>query len=472
VSVSGAATGPQAERALIAAFLLAAATAGTLGYHALGEPTACASLDDGGALARSPIHHVFFLIKENHAFENYFGDRPGVFGYPPVGAFPVALGSNQTIAPFALNATDTPDLPHTHAAELVDFDSGRLDDFVAEAAALGAETPADAVGYYPPSAIPAYYEYADRYALADRFFTGVLGPTLPNRVFDLAATSANWTGGEPPPPGTFDFPTILGQLTAAGIPWEYDYAGVPVNLAPDLVPSVADEPCDVDRIVPVTELPDQLNSSDAPAVTFIDPSNDPTISEHPDDNVTVGSEWSATVINDILQSPVGPSSVIFVFFDEAGGFWDPIAPPTEGPVGDGLRVPLLVVSPWTPAGSLVDAPLDPAALLRFVDANWGLPPLNSRVAAAPPLTEFFDFAKPPAEPLIVPSNVSLGTGVGSPDVDLRALAAVSAPGPSNLPIGSSTIAVVPRETSAEETVGAWMQCRREARGYRFLSRAR
>jgi phospholipase C len=389
-----------------------------LGTHAVSVSVGCPVLANGDALARSPVQHVFFLIKENHAFENYFGDRPGVLGFPPNGTFRTSFDSNATVSPFALNATGTPDLPHTHAAEVVDVDGGRLDDFVAEAAALGATAPDDAVGYYPPSAIAPYVAYADHYALADRFFTGVLGPTLPNRVFDLAATSGNWSSDAPPPPGTFDFPTILGQLTSAGIPWEYDYAGIPDNLAPDLIPAIAASPCDTARIVPVADLPAQLNSSTPPAVTFIDPSNDPTVSEHPDDNVTFGADWSATVVNDILESRVGPSSVIFLFFDEAGGFWDPVLPPTYGAIGDGLRVPLLVVSPWTPSGALLQATLDPAALLRFVDANWGLPFLNARVAAAPPLSGAFDFSAPPTPPLLLPTNVWLNAGTGAPDTDV------------------------------------------------------
>ncbi|MCI4317675.1 MAG: hypothetical protein L3J96_03985, partial [Thermoplasmata archaeon] len=92
------------------------------------------------------------------------------------------------------------------------MDGGRLDNFVAQAQASGASAPSDAVGYYGASALPTYYAYADHYALADRFFSGVLGPTMPNRVFDLAGTAGNWTTDAAPPPGVFDFPTIFDEL--------------------------------------------------------------------------------------------------------------------------------------------------------------------------------------------------------------------------------------------------------------------
>lgn len=409
-SRSGPGSPTPAVRSAALVFLLVAGGAAALGE--IGHATVdCPALLAGDALARSPVHHVFFLIKENHAFENYFGGRPGVLGYPPSGNFPVTFGSTVSVAPFVLNSTSTPDLPHDIASGRADIDGGRLDGFVAQAASVGASAPADAVGYYPSTAIPGYFAYAGHYALADRFFAGVLGPTLPNRVFDLAATAGNWTSNVVPPPDVFRFPTIFDQLESRGVSFAYDYAGSPSHMPALELPSITDDRCQLARVSPVTQLPSQLaQGASAPAVTFLDPSNDPLVSEHPASNVTFGSEWSSTVVNTILRSPVANSSVIFLYFDEGGGFWDPVLPPMFGPSGDGFRVPLLVLSPWTPSGTLVDTPLDPAALLRFVDDNWGLPPLNGRVAGAPNLAGFFDFAGTRTPPLLLPTSVPLGAG--------------------------------------------------------------
>ena len=417
--MTSAAVGPRREGTPISggsaaalAFLVVAAGILVLGQTGR-APSACPPLLSGDALATTPVHHVYFLIKENHAFENYFGARPGVLGYPPNGSFPVAYGSSETISPFPLAGTSTPDLPHDTPAERADLGGGKLNNFVAQAAASGAAAPADAVGYYTRAAIPTYYAYADHYGLADRFFAGVLGPTLPNRVFDLAGTSGNWTTDAVPPPSVFRFPTIFDQLASRGVSFAYDYSGSPAELPPFDIPSVSGNLCEVARVVPVTELRAQLAAgAGAPAVTFIDPSHAPLVSEHPSGNVSLGSEWSATVVNTILGSAVGSSSVIFLLFDEGGGFWDPVLPPTLDATGDGFRVPLLVISPWTPSGLVVDAPLDPAALLRFIDDNWGMAPLNSRVAAAPALDAFFAFRAPRTAPLFLPTNVSLEAGSG------------------------------------------------------------
>ncbi|MCI4317674.1 MAG: hypothetical protein L3J96_03980, partial [Thermoplasmata archaeon] len=72
---------------------MTASAALVLGELSPAFPTSCPPLDSGDPLARTPVHHVFFVIKENHAFENYFGNRPGVLGYPPLGSFPLAYGS-------------------------------------------------------------------------------------------------------------------------------------------------------------------------------------------------------------------------------------------------------------------------------------------------------------------------------------------------------------------------------------------
>ncbi len=360
--------------------------------------------------ALSPIQHVFFLIKENHAFENYFGTLPGVAGYPPNGSFPARLGGSGTVRPFPLNGTSTPDLPHDRGADLVDLNGGRNDLFVAEAAIRGYAEPSDAVGFYTASQIPAYFEYAQSYTLADHFFSGVLGPTLPNRIFDLAGTSGAWTSDSVPPLQAVDFPTILNQLSVAGLPWFYDYAGARAGLTPLLLPQVAGDPCLVRAIQPLGNLTAQLNGPSPPAFAVIDGSHDLQYSEHPPANVTLGEAWTVSVVNAIFASPVGPSSAVFLFWDENGGFWDPISPPVTSPIGDGFRVPLLVLSAWTPAGLINHERLDPASLLRFVDDNWGLGYLDPEIGAAPVLSGFFDFHQAARAPTILPSPVTLWAG--------------------------------------------------------------
>ncbi|HZY91729.1 MAG TPA: alkaline phosphatase family protein [Thermoplasmata archaeon] len=397
-----------------------------------GEPSS-----PSGSGSTTPIHHVFILIKENHAFENYFGTLPGVIGYPPNASLPVSFGSSTAVHPFPIDASSTPDLPHDHASELVDLDHGRNDLFVAQAAADGFPDPSAAAGYYTASQIPQYFAYAKAYALDDMFFSGVLGPTLPNRIFDLSATNAGVLNDTPPPLAQLAVPTILDQLESAHVPWAYDYLGDPTNLTPFLFPSVAGNPCLADNVVPFSSFPGQLASAQPPAVTFIDPSHDHAgVSEHPAENVTLGAEWTTGVINAIFSSPDASGSAVLLFYDEAGGYWDPVTPPAEDSAGDGFRVPFLVLSPFTPAGLVTHETLDPASVISFIDSNFGLPALNPRVAEAASLSGFFNFSAPPRPPTLLQSpfdfnasssplvggeakGVAYATSVAPPSIQIR-----------------------------------------------------
>ncbi len=359
----------------------------------------------GGAVGPNPITHIFVLVKENHAFENYFATLPGALGTPPGGALPLAFGSNETVAPFPLNATSSPDLPHDRGSDVADVNGGQMNGFVAQAAAAGYSAPRDAVGYYTAAQIPQYFTLARTYALDDEFFSGILGPTLPNRMFDIAATTGGWTSDADPPASLLTFPTILTQMSAAGDSWAYDYSGSEANLTPVLFPAVANDPCVLAGVQPLSNLTAQVNGPNPPAVTFIDPSHDFTYSEHPDENVTLGADWTSTVLNTIFDSPIGPSSAVFFFYDENGGFWDPVVPPTVGALGDGVRIPFFVISPYTDAG-LVHQVLDPASVLGFIDSRLGLPPLNDRVASAPSLAGFFHTDAPPRPWVDLPTPLS------------------------------------------------------------------
>ncbi len=359
----------------------------------------------------TPIRHLFVIVKENHAFENYFGARPGVLGYPPNASLPTSLnGTGPILHPYPLSGYSTPDLPHDGYSASVDFNGGQNNLFVAQAAALGYPDPAAAAGYYSARQIPAYYAYASYYALGDRFFTGVLGPTQPNRVFDISSYVGAWNADSIPPPDVTDRPTILGQLTGANIPWNYDYLGPRATLAPLYYPALTGDPCSAARIAPAADLASQLANATAPSVVYLDPSNSQVYSEHPPENVTVGEEWTVAAVNTIFSSPVASSSAVLIFYDENGGYWDPVPPPMTTTGRDGFRVPFLVLSPWTPAGRVCSTTNDPASVLAFIDSNWGLPFLTPRVAGAANLSCFFDFAAPPRAPLLLPTNVSLTGG--------------------------------------------------------------
>jgi phospholipase C len=237
------------------------------------------------------------------------------------------------------------------------------------------------MGYYNASQIGGYWSLASEFLLCDHYFASVLGPTIPNRLYAIAGGSGGITENSLPASG-LNLPSIFDQLTANDLGWNYYYAagGTEAPLPLWLNP-LRDEPTEVADVAPMSGLLPAINAGRLPAVTFVDPSAGP-LSEQPPLSVTTGESWALTVIHAIESSPVWNSTVVFLTWDEGGGFYDHVVPPTMDTLGDGFRVPMLVISPFTLHGGISSSVFDHTSVLRFIDRNWGLPPLDSRVAAA------------------------------------------------------------------------------------------
>jgi phospholipase C len=142
-----------------------------------------------------------------------------------------------------------------------------------------------------------------------------------------------------------------------------------------------------------------------PNVSWVIPT-DPQ-SCHPPDTVGNCEGFVAQYINAVEKSPEWDSTAVFVTMDEYGGFYDGVAPPTVPALngsGLGFRVPLLVVSPYTPQGYISHQLGYFESFLRTIEWKFGLPSLTVRDATAPLLTNFFDLNATPRPPMQFPSN--------------------------------------------------------------------
>jgi len=362
--------------------------------------------------ARTPIQHVVEIMMENHAFDNFFGTFPGAIGFPPNVSLP--NGQDGFVGPYWIDGDSTPDLPHDRASELADLDGGRMDGFVEEMAKYNASAPDTPMGYYNASEIGGYWSLAHQFVLCDMYFQSAIGPTVPNRLYAIAGSSGGITA-DSFPTGGVDLYTIFDQLSSVGLSWKYFYSNGEGPPVPLFVAPLRNTPSEVANVVPMSGLLPQIANGTLPAVTFVDPEGSNTDSEHPPQNVTVGEEWSLSVIDAIEQSPLWGSTVIFLTWDEGGGFYDSIVPPVIDAFGDGFRVPMLVVSPFTEGGGIVSATFDHTSVLKFIDQNWGLPYLDTRVAEtnSMALVFHFDMAGPEGGPARGDSFSACGPSDGS-----------------------------------------------------------
>jgi phospholipase C len=371
-----------------------------------------------------PIEHVVFLIKENRTFDNLFGTFPGANGV----SFGYDRGVRRRLTAGTDGSIGSEDIPHCYTCSLEAWNHGRMDGFN-----QGAVSDRWAYTQLHRVQLPNYWHWAREFVLADNFFSSAQGPSFPNHLYSIAAQSggahdnprrtgrfrsSNTFGCDAPKGQTvtivdseghekqvqpcFDFTTEGDLLTDADIDWAY-YAAEPEQLgyiwsAYAAIRHIRETNEWPRHVLPVDEVIGDIKADRLPPVTWITPRYE--VSEHPQYNFCLGENWSTRVIDSIMRSPMWKNTAIFVTWDDYGGFYDHEPPPQVDGFGFGIRVPLLVISPYARRGVIDHHLGEFSSVLRFIEENWGLTQLTNRDRDAMDLSyDFdFDFAQPPRPP--------------------------------------------------------------------------
>jgi phospholipase C len=317
-----------------------------------------------------PLDHVVIIVKENHTFDNYFGTFPGADGATMVRSH---------------NPPPT-DPDHRHAAWLARHQTAVRQQFVEQD-------------------IPAYFDYARRFTLCDRYFTDVAGPSTPNHLMLVAADSP--LVDNPPHHGAngpaYALPSLPRNLEKHGLTWG-NYGGYVF----DLIKELKGKPHFTSQQFAVDAMAGKL-----PSVSWVYAPHD--ASEHAPDpgdrndprvgNVTHGMQWTVDQVNAIVHGGLWAKTAVFITWDDWGGWYDHVDPPNvELWKGDhkqfryGSRVPCLVLGPYARRGHISKVLHSHVSLLRFCETLFGVPPLNARDAAASDMSDCFDFTQSPTPP--------------------------------------------------------------------------
>ncbi len=402
-------------------------------------PTPTASVV--GAETQWPIKRAIYLMMENRSFDNLFGRFPGASGTTTGVKFgqEVPLG----VCPQWLPG----DLPHDRAAFLNDVNGGTYDGF-------GQGQFGDPWAYtsFKGTDIPNYWKLAKDYVLCDHFFASMGGPSYPNHFYFIAGQSGgaidnpenigvrtmsngkqfkSWgcdavgddvfvfvkddKGNLTKHDSCFDFPTVPEQLESAGISWAY-YAASPGqpgyfwNALNGIAGVFHTDLWRSDRIRPVDRIVKDIKEGKLPSVTWITPRFE--LSDHPPESTCFGHNWVTDVVNAVMESDDWEHTVLFLTWDEWGGLYDHVVPPTVDELGFGFRVPMIVISPFARKGYIDDAEGEFSTPLRFIADNWGLSYLTPRIERTHNFEHVFDYSRNPrtdAQPL-----EKIGTCYGTP----------------------------------------------------------
>jgi phospholipase C len=380
---------------------------------ALVAPSAPAVAADNSAEQLStttPIKHFMVLMQANHSFDNYFGTYPGADGMPAgtcVPSDPLAADGN-CVKPFHLDGRRIAPMGQSPEIYAAQYNNGAMNGFVS-AFEHWRGVGDQAMGYYDDRDIPFYWNVADNYVLFDRLFTSAAGSSVWNHMFWTTGTPGNPAADELSPTGFDAVPTIFDRLQAAGVSWKFyvqDYRPE-INIrtpgsghaAAQLVRvpllnynRYLDDPALNSRIVDMSEYYKDLANGTLPAVSFMSPAG---ASEHPPSSVQAGERFVSSLVDALMTSSAWDSSAFMWTYDDWGGWYDHVSPPAVDAYGYGFRSPGLLVSAYAKKGHVDHTTLDFTSELKFIENNWGVPPLASRDAAANDITTAFDFSAPP-----------------------------------------------------------------------------
>lgn len=287
--------------------------------------------------------------------------------------------------------------------------------------------PRDVMGYHDYREIPNYWDMADLFVLQDKMFESVASYSLPSHLYLLAAQSGGYVGSlGQRRPTTFFFPEITELLTNGSIDWKYYVtSGTQPDTEDDHVvgsppqqkqhpkafslfnplpgfPVVINDPNEHQRLVDTAQFYRDAVAGTLPQVSWIIPSG--ATSEHPPESIQVGMEYVTGLVNSVMQSPDWSTSAIFIAWDDWGGFYDHVVPPSVDQYGLGLRVPGLVISPYARQGYIDDTTYSFESWLRTIEERFSVPAMTARDTNASDMLNSFDFTQPPRPPILLNRN--------------------------------------------------------------------
>jgi phospholipase C len=386
------------------------------------------------------LKHIVVLMMENRSFDHMLGGVPGIGGIDDAGAFSNpdttgALVTPQALAEFQSQLQPDPD-HHFPAVDLQIFGGNTAPGRVANMQGFvksyynqqqNVAHSHEILYYFKQSALPVLTTLATEFAVFNRWFASIPGPTICNRAFAHYGTSFGRVDmnllyiNEP-------FKSIYDRLVGATPKhtsklYYYDTSSSTMEIT-NLLQHQPEVFATYDQFLSDCEhgtLPDysfvEPNYSDHDTDTGEEVAND----QHPDHNVQAGELFIASVYNAIkANDALWASTALLVVYDEHGGIFDHVPPPACTPdhftasandtgTGQpfafdrlGVRVPAILVSPWIPKGTIVSRVFDhasiPATVTKFFLGDYS--PRSPRETSADVFVEPQGPAVDPAKNLL------------------------------------------------------------------------
>jgi phospholipase C len=349
--------------------------------------------------AKSGIEHVIVLMMENRSFDHFLGWLPHADGKQAGLSYADRHGVVQdTFHQTQFDGCGFLDPDHSYTGGRLQYNGGAMDGFLSDP-----YNDAFAVSYYTAEDRPFMSRLAQAYTTCDRYFCSILGPTYPNRFFQHAAQTDRLNDNL----SKSTLPTIWDQLNQPkGPTGRYYYSDVPfLGLWGPTYTSIS---------APVSAFLEDVASGQLPNVSFVDPKfigegEGTSADDHPLADIRAGDAFLSRIFHAVASGPGWDKTVLVINYDEWGGFFEHVVPrritpglalgaapatgldkdvDAYGKVLSGLRVPCIIVSPFSRVGRKQAAVshnfYDHTSVLKLIEWRWKLDPLTHRDASHAP----------------------------------------------------------------------------------------
>jgi phospholipase C len=384
------------------------------------------------------IKHVVIVIQENRSFDNLFQGYPGAdtrsYGYDTNGKkialVPIGLETTWDLqhdsGGFIAACHGTGKYPGTHC---------RMNGFNDEWESCYTNCPRHPqYGYVPHRETRPYFAIGRQYVLADKMFASNFDTSsFISHQYIIAAqamSAVNYPYGawgcQGGPADTlpmvgperqipsgyiracFNDKSLGEELDNAGLSWRFYTSPIYGSLGGIWSAYEANRHVyygpdwKKDIVTPQTRFFTDVSHGKLPVVSWVTPTW--TNSDHAGSGSTTGPSWVASLVNAIGKSKYWDSTVMFIFWDDYGGWYDHIPPKFVDYDGLGMRIPLLIVSAYAKQGYVSHVPYEHGSILRFIEDRFGLPRLAASDARAnSPEEDCFDFSQLPRSFTMIPS---------------------------------------------------------------------
>ncbi len=374
--------------------------------------------------SNSPIKHVIIIVRENHSFDNLFGRMPGVDGSTTAKVETKNVPLNDTPDPMK------EDLGHGGPSAVNAVNGGQMNRFyrLVNASQNGLDV---ADSQYTQQQVPDYWAYAQKYAIADHFFSTIMASSFPNHLALIMGTANNTydnpvmdpkafrSWGCDAAPSTkvaavvngknafvkpcFNNQTIADEANEGGVSWRY-YAPPPGSFG--YIWSTFDEIKHIRysgewaKNVPNSDqFQSDLKKGRLAGITWL--TTDLPTSDHPPASICTGQNWTAQQIDAIMKSKFWKSTAIVLTWDDFGGFYDHVAPPVESQYLLGPRVPTIVISPYAKTSFVDHTQYDFRSILKFLEDNFHLPQTMNYDRTVSSIGNMLNLGQKPTQPLLL-----------------------------------------------------------------------